>query len=328
MEDVTAAFADGLRPKWLSGLNTIGAPKYKSVAEWLQKGTYGWLPTMSSGVNRLDISGSGTGLTDAVASEISRFSCAAYESLLDSLPEDMPTRSLGWPLVRHYYATFYCAHALLRINGISLTYVPAQIAANLNQIGSQYIGYSPQISSGLYLIEREPGQPNVISLTKLSAGGGSHEDMWKRFLAFLVETENSIISSQGSLPAAQAAVKISKELRAQLCRQGKNDGAWPSTVRNAINYRQDYGVWYPYSRKVEFATDLINRMTRWQPADPLGFEIGGTKDELLCFTDICNVVTQILTSALQDISARSPYAGRSFVDRHAFKLLRHRQITV
>lgn len=325
MSDIGAAFADGLRLKWMLGLNEVSKPRHASVAEWLSTGTYGWLPPVGPR-SRLDITGVSMAYSEALASEISRFSCAAYESLLDAVNKESPTRSLGWPLVRHYYATFYCAHALLRINGISLTYLSADIANKLNKIGGQYLGISPQLSGGLYLIQRDSVHPQTLLLEKLGNGGGSHEDMWKRFLVFLTDTENAIISSQGTVPAAMNAVRVSTELRAHLCRHGRNDGAWPSSVRNAINYRQDFGVWYPYERSAAAASALTKRMGRWIPADPLAFDIGQGGDDLACFVDLCKVVAQILTAALKDISARSPRASRSFVDLHAFKLLRQRQI--
>lgn len=327
MSDVASAFADGIRLNWMPGINEVSRPRYASVAEWLSKGAYDWLAPIGT-VFRLDITRVSIDFSEALASEISRFSCAAYESLLDAIFDASPIRALGWPLIRHYYATFYCSHALLRINGISLTYISVEIANKLNKIGGQYLGFLPQLTGGLYRIERDKVHRQTLLLEKISSGGGSHEDMWKRFLAFLIDTENAIISSLGSLPAALEAVRVSTQLRAHLCRSGKNDGAWPSSIRNAINYRQDFDVWYPYKRSEAAALKLSNRMNHWRPSDPLAFDIGQGRDDLSCFADLCKVVAQILTASLQDISARSPRAGQCFVDQHPFKLLRQRQIAV
>ena len=311
----------------MPGINNVSTPRYASVADWLATGTYGWLPSTGT-TNRLDTTGVSAAFAEALASEISRFSCAAYESLLDAIPANGQSRALGWPLVRHYYATFYCCHALLRVTGISLTYISGQTAANLNRIGGQYLGVSPQFTGGLYSIRRDFLNTNTLLLEKLSSGGGSHEDMWKKFLSFLVVTENTIIQSQGALPAALDAVRVSTILRAELCKREKNDGAWPSSVRNAINYRQDFGVWYPYQNTIAAASALAQRMSRWKPHDPLAFDIGHGHDDLACFADLCNVVAHILTAALQDISARSPRPRQSFVDRHAFKFLRQNQVAI
>ncbi len=328
MEHIGSIFADGIRSKWVPGLNNIVTPKSEGVSSWLAKGDYIWLPSSSDQV-MLDVGRLYSGLADAFASEISRFSCAAYESLLDAVPPPERSRSLAWALVRHYYAIFYCAHALLRIAGISLTYMSSETAHILNEIGGQYLGVSPQLKSGLWLLRRETGMEGIVSLRKVSHGsGGSHEDMWTQFLKLLVEIENSIILSQGQLPIAQSAVDISKSLRKQLCKQGKGNGSWPSTFRNAVNYKHDYGIWYPYNRAERDCTTLTTRMRRWVPDNPSGFAIDTSRDELVNFADICNVIAQLLTASLRDISKRSPGVRQSFVDRQPFKFLRHWQISV
>lgn len=320
-------FADGVRPRWAPGLNAVGIPKFKSVASWLETGTYGWLPS-TQGSGSLDLRGSVTDFTSALASEITRFSCAAYESLLDSGPPAAASRSLGWTLVRHYYATFYSAHALLRLAGTSLTYLSASVVTDLNKVAGQYLGVSPQLVSGLYLVGVDSANRNVVNLKLISSSkGGSHEEMWSHFLQLLADVENSILLSQGQIPGAIQAVKVSTLLRKSLCSQGKNNGAWPSSVRNSVNYRHDYGVWYPYSKSAKQAEDLLKRMKNWSQLDGSGVLIGSATDDLGKFVDICNVVTHFMTSALKDVAKRATASGKSFVDRYPFKLLRLRQVT-
>jgi hypothetical protein len=327
MIDVGGIFADALRPKWAPGLNNVTKPEFASMEKWLLNGTYGWLPP-TNGSARLDLRGEILSSTGALASEISRFSCAAYESLVEAVPAG-GTRGLGWSLVRHYYAAFYCAHALLRIGGSSLTYIPSTTVSRLNKVGGQYLGVSPQITSGVYFIKPDPTAKHVVILEKASDGtGGSHEDMWERFLALLVDLENRIVLSQGNNTIAQDAVKISEELRSLLCRQGKKTGGWPSTVRNAVNYRHDYGVWFPYTLPQLSTNKLIQKMNQWQPNNPNGFEIGSAREDLGRFIEIGNVIAHLLTSALQDISRRSPLPAKSFVDRQAFKLLREKNVAI
>jgi hypothetical protein len=152
--------------------------------------------------------------------------------------------------------------------------------------------------------------------------------MWTRFLALLIELESKITLSQGQIPAALKAVEISTQLRTLLCRQGKSNGAWPSFVRNAVNYRHDYGVWFPYTLTQQANSRLVARMNRWRPDDPSGFEIGIARDDLGRFAEIASVVAQLLTAALRDISNRSPQKGRSFVDSQPFKFLRQRRIAI
>lgn len=291
-------------------------------------GAFSWLPSPAGQV-LLDVSTNTDSLADAIASEVSRFSCAAYESLLDAEPGPHADRALGWALVRYYYATFYAAHALLRISGQSVTMVSQQTALRLNAVGGQYLGMSPGMTAGLHLVRIDPQNRSCVSVSKIGgSSGGSHEEMWRLFLALVVELEGQLILTQGQSQDALLAVQTLIELRKQLCRRGKSNGSWLSSVRNDLNYRHEHGVWYPYRVTGKAATSLIFRMRRWLPTAPDGYEIGKVNDDLGCFVDSCNVMTRLLTAALFDLSSRATKTRSSFVDRKPFKLLRLRNVAV
>jgi hypothetical protein len=324
--DASTAFADGLRTLWTPGINQVETPIWQSVDAWLCKGAYIW-QSAGAGCAELNVIGTDRSYADALASEISRFSCAAYESLLDASPPEHATKSLGWSLVRHYYAAFYCAHAIFRIAGSSITYLQPSTVATLNKVGGQSLGISPQLPSGLYLIETDSTNPKTVRLKNISAGsGGSHEDMWKLFLLLLTNLENTILRYSGQLQLSIDAVAISKELRRHLCYQGKGNGAWASKIRNSINYQHGHGVWFPYQLPQKECTDLNARLVKWRPHVAGGLDIGKSTSDLRRFADVCNVVTRLMTAALTDISRRSPKAGKNFVDKGPFKLLRQRKI--
>ncbi|MFC0131516.1 hypothetical protein [Massilia eurypsychrophila] len=318
------AFADGLRHQWVNGINGVQVPAFRSIEDWLVRGAYVWKTATAAKISLTVPLGRGA-LTDAIASEVSRLSCASYESLLDASPPAARNRALGWQLIRHYYAAFFAAHALLRVGGISLNFFSGDIAATLNKLGGQYLGVSPGITRGLYCFRRGISDPTDVTLERLSAGGGTHEDMWSILNAFLKDVEVSIISNLGQNPATLAAVDVSTKLRAQLCNQGRNNGAWPSLMRNSINYKHDFGVWYPYgSAKALKATTSI--LPRWHPADVRGFDFSSNPDELVSLGEVCNVLSHMLTATLKDISNRSPTARSCFVDQGPFKLLKSNQI--
>jgi hypothetical protein len=321
-------FADLLRPRWVSGLNKVTTPSFKGIEPWLLGGSYSWVTSPAGSVS-LDVTGAESSLADAVASEVARFSCAAYEALLDANPDGHAGRALGWALVRHYYATFYAAHALLRLSGSAVTMISVQTATKLNTVGGQYLGVSPQLTGGPHLVRIAQSDPSKVQISKIGGGsGGSHEDMWKLFLDLVADIEGQLVLTQGQSQEALAAAQLLTEFRRQLCKQGKSNGAWLSTVRNNLNYRQDYGVWYPYSVTEKFATNLLSRMSRWRPGHLDGYDIGRDKGELACFVDGCNVMAQLLTAALKDLAQRSEKSGSGFVDRQPFKLLRLTKLAV
>ncbi|SAI20900.1 Uncharacterised protein [Bordetella trematum] len=328
MADVGEFFADLLRPRWVAGLNKVKTPTVLGVESWLKSGTYSWLPS-PAGTVKLDVSIGIDELAEAMASEVARFSCACYESLLDAVPRGHADRALGWALVRYYYATFYAAHALLRISGRSVTMISPQTASTLNVVGGQYLGMSPNISTGLHLVQVDSSSHPHVLMSKIGgSNGGSHEEMWKLFLALVVELEGQLILTQGQSQEALYAVQVLTNLRAQLCRRGKSNGAWLSSIRNDLNYRHDHGVWYPYKVSSKVAIALTGKMQRWIPNAADGYEIGKVTDDLGCFVDSCNVMARLLTAALKDVSGRAENSRSSFVDRQPFKLLRLRSITV
>lgn len=326
MAEVGDFFADVLRSRWIGGLHKVTTPRLSGLNAWLQTGAFVWLPSTAGSVC-LDISSTKDSLAEALASEIARFACATYESLLGALPTVEGERGLGWALVRYYYATFYAGHALLRLSGTSVTMLSPQTAAVLNRVGGQYLGVSPQMVSGLYQINIDQKNRTMVYVTKIGgSNGGTHEEMWALFLDLVLFVEQELILNQAQSQEALAAVQVLTQLRRLLCRQGKNNGAWLSTVRNNLNYRHEYGVWYPYNVTSKFAATVTRRMARWMPEHPDGYEIGKAHDDLGCFVDACNVMTRLLTCALDDLANRSLRAKASFVDQRPFKLLRLRKL--
>lgn len=323
MTGVSEAFAEGVRYRWIPGINSVASPSFSSAEQWLLKGAYSW-SLGSNGVAVLTVSSFAGGLSDALASEVSRFSCAAYESLYDATSSSAE-RALGWSLVQRYYAAFYSAHALLRVVGTSLTFLSAQTTTQLNAVAGQYLGVSPNLSSGLYLISRDPTASNRVLLSKVAGLGGSHEELWKYLLAYVVDVENSLLANSASMPMTSAAVAACQDLRKALTRQGKSNGSWPSLVRNGINYRQDYRVWYPSSPKITIRTGLDLRKEKWKPLEA-EMPVAHAADPLLAISDISNFLARALTAVLKDVVLRAPSPQKCFVEQVAFKYLKLKKV--
>ena len=94
----------------------------------------------------------------------------------------------------------------------------------------------------------DPSSRSRVLISKNGSGnGGSHEEMWKLFLALVVDLEGQLILTQGQSQDALTAVEVLTELRKQLCRRGRNNGAWLSSIRNDLNYRHEHALWYAHS---------------------------------------------------------------------------------
>lgn len=333
VKEIGDAFADGIRAWWVPRINEVAEPAVLGVDAWLATNDYACLSytagqAASNGVasikESLAISVASTDtLSHAFASEIARFSCAAYESLMDAAPPPAVSKSLGWSVVRHYYAAFYSAHAIMRIAGAALTYVSSDTAKRINSVAGAYLGAKPTLKAGIHLVRIDRSNSRQVSITRVSAGsGGSHEDMWMTFLEFSREAEAEIIRTLGRSSAGPAgAVQLLEDLRKIF-----KDAGWASKLRNGVNYRQEHGVWFPWSRKNRDAAKLASRMLLWQPEAAGGLEFSNSKDELLRLADVCNVLAHFMTAALKDIARRSRCRNGCFVDRRPFRYLNSRGI--
>lgn len=325
--DIETAFADGARPVWAPGLHVVSDPSFFGIEDWLARSAYAW-HSAAPGAFSLHHPVTDPSLTEALASEVARFSCAAFESFFDAAAIPPAQRALSWQLIQRYYAAFYSAHAIIRATGDALTFLSSKTTSQLNATGSQYLGASPGVSKGLHHIHRDEANPSIVRLTRVSAGGGSHEDMWKILVRKLLEIEASILVVRGPSDNALETVGLSKKLRGALSQQGKANGAWASFVRNGINYRQEFKVWYPSKPQQGIVSGLHGRQLRWQPWHPLGFDLSAGDTSLIAFTDVCNVISRMLTAILKDVANRSPVRRSCFVEKTAFKYLKHKAVQI
>lgn len=333
MKAIADAFTDGIRHWWAPQINAIGEPDVLGVDAWLATGNYSCTAYSAA---QAAASGSPATqemltirlanpleLSNAFASEISRFSCAAYESLLDAAPPAAASKSLGWAVVRHYYAAFYSAHSIMRIAGSSLTFISSDTIRTVNSIASAYLGVLPPLRPGIHLVRFDRSDPTLVTITKVSSGaGGSHEDLWRVFLNFAKETETEITLRMGRSSAGpDGAVQLLSNFRNYF-----RDAGWASKLRNGVNYRQEYGVWFPWKRKNKEAQKLSARMQLWKPVAADGLQMSETSDELVKLAEVCNVLVHLMTIALKDIAKRSQCRNGCFVERRPFRYLKTRNV--
>ncbi|MBX9900414.1 MAG: hypothetical protein K2Y28_06475 [Burkholderiaceae bacterium] len=326
MTDLSSYFSEYLRHRWIKNIQKVEYDSSTGIDGWLAEGAYTWLDAGVGGAV-LQTSLSSNTLAEAFASEIARFACATFESLLDTEAAPHSPSALSWGLIRYYYASFYAAHALLRVSGKALTMISQKTANIMNSVGGCYLGVSPNISPALYLVSSDRHTPEQLRLTKVGGRGGSHEEMWQHFLTLLRAAENEILVKYSGSTAASEALEELKDLQTNLCHDGKVNGAWLSMVRNNLNYRHDYGVWFPFGGKKKFAQSLSARMLEWKPS-AVRTRVAKGEHQLGSFVTACNVTVGLLNGALADISMRSPKPNASFVSRYPYRLLKLRMIKI
>lgn len=316
--------ADGIREKWITGINAISSVNANGLAETLLTKAY-MLETANPSISLLfKIPQQDLDLPQSFAFEAARFSNATFESLLDARPSNSNEKSLGWPLIRTYYAAFFAAHALLRICGESVTFLTTKQTNNLNQVAQIYTGQPSNFSNGIFHF-KITNSSRKIQLTQLSRGGGSHEDFWKIFYKFLIEVEDVLAQKFASSPEAITAIKTSQSLRKSLSRENCTQGSWLSQSRNSINYRHEYGIWFPYKINRQKASSIARNFDNWQLENSDWETSISNSDFTEAHLSNSHAIAALLTCSLKDLAKRNTSQGKSFVDKLPFALLRQRQ---
>lgn len=324
MDNFPVAMADGIREKWITGINAISSVSAIGLAETLLTKAYMLEEAIPSTSLLFKIPNQDLDLPQSFAFEAARFSSATFESLLDARPSSTNEESLGWPLIRTYYAAFFAAHALLRICGESVTFLTTNQTNKLNQVAQIYTNQSSSFSNGIFHFKITDSSQK-IQLTQLSRGGGSHEDFWKIFYKFLIEVENVLAQKFSSSPDAITAIKTSQALRKSLSRENCSQGSWLSQSRNSINYRHEYGIWFPYKINRQKASSIARGFDNWQLEDSDWEAKISSADLAEAHQSNSHAIAALLTCSLKDLAKRNTCQGKSFVDKLPFALLRQRR---
>jgi hypothetical protein len=187
-------------------------------------------------------------LTLALASDCTRLSCACFQTLA-SLRTDITERdNVGWSLIKLYYSAFYAGHTLLRLFGNSCSFFDRTHTNRLGELGVA-LGLGPdfRVEPGLYECALNSAV-TAMKCTRARAGsGGAHESFWEIFGNRMTILGEEVMNGPLMRSDAQAVFAQIEELRSILRR--KSGYSWLSGVRNDLQYRHQYGVWYPASTR-------------------------------------------------------------------------------
>jgi hypothetical protein len=312
---------DELRPFWLTGLHKVTGHQTGGLAGLFAAQKYQIYSAVTAKSVVLHFADWDT-VARAFAGDCARMSNAALESVEDLRPSQSLPKSLGWCLVRSYYAAFFGAHAIERMLGRSISQVDGSSSAAINSIASAF-GMLPvgvNFTRGTYVCVADP-KAMTLGLYKTGVDG-SHEALWQDFSKLLRDTANNILSAQLLGRSAQSAAAKLTELDAALRGGGAlAGGSWLSFMRNRINYQHAFGVWYPYREWARYYAGLYPRVRTWQD-DPSTFSIwpGGGR-EVQRYIETSMMIVALCREMCSDMALRCPQ-GRSFHDYASLALVR------
>jgi len=260
-------------------------------------------------------------IANAIAGDVSRFSCAAFQSIVPLETELLERDRVAWCMIKLYYSAFYAGHAILRMVGESCSNFDKTHIDRLSVMG-QAFGKVPTfgITTGMYRCVVNPDGTTLTWSPARGGKGGPHQAFWGTFGDTLGRLSDAILRGPLSRPNALAVADKIDTLRRIASSNNAHFHHWLSVLRNEVQYRHGQGVWYPSSLKKHDREYLSRLCSAWItnpekiPAPSTG---AGT---LVQFAVACTLIISFCRVLLVRISEIS--GPRSFVIYGPFSFLK------
>lgn len=307
-------FADAFQPTIVRDLFSLGGrPSIRHLSDTITNAPKsGYDLDADAAINEVRVDFRETAfITEAVAGDAGRFASACFSSMVGIASAIENPETMGWALIRLYYAAFYGGHSLLRLLGRSCTYFDhrqtGRIRAVFAATGSPLAFDLP---SGLYSCTLNPGRTGFGMMQTRGRVGGAHETFWELFDKLLSEFSEDALSGHMRLRDAQDVFAKMQAVR-RIYRRGAG-AIWLSAVRNEIQYRQGLGVWVPLTVNRSRRASLSRLADQWM-RDPMSIDVDAlSSGELPEFILACAFTTSLCRDVMSRVSERSSVASRSF----------------
>jgi hypothetical protein len=256
----------------------------------------------------------------ALCCDCSRFAAASFQSLGAFSSATCDKLSFPWDLIKLYYAAFYAGHSIIRLAGQSCSYLDESHTKRLNEYLSATVsGPVLSVTAGLYH-GRLIANGTQIQLSRVGGRfGGSHEDFWKIFAAFIKELSHETMTGPLAEMDAQQVFSKLDEITGLLRRRGTYGRL--STIRNELQYRHGYEGWQPSALSKSHHGEIIHLGCQWK-SDPMSIRLtSGRLGNLGEFTSACAFVVGFCRSVTERVCERSAAGQKSFLRYAAMRAL-------
>jgi hypothetical protein len=244
----------------------------------------------------------------ATAADCCRLSGSAFQTICSVADEAFDRDALPWELIKLYYSAFYAGQTIIRLLGESCSFFDGRHISRIDAVG-QAIGKTPgfRIDAGLY---RCVIDTSVTKLTCTRITGGTHESFWGVFGERIKVTTENVL--RGPLvPSDAQAVFAQLDAFVRLIRR-HGSYSWLSTLRNDLQYRHLYKVWFP-SGVAKRDRETLCRLTSQWKLDPMSVNLDAVRFGVLGeFVVACAFVVALCRILLSRIAERAPQK-RSFL---------------
>jgi len=207
-------------------------------------------------------------IANAIASDASRFSCAAFQSMAALETEMLERDSVPWCMIKLYYSAFYAGHALLRLLGESCSNFDRRHIDRLLALG-QILEKTPSfgITTGTYRCAVD-ASGTILTWSPARGGkGGPHQAFWGTFGDHLGKLSDAVLTGPLSRPSAITVADKIDALRRITSSNNAHFHHWLSVLRNEFQYRHGHGVWFPSSLR-RHDREYLSRLCAAWTKDP------------------------------------------------------------
>jgi DGQHR domain-containing protein len=295
----------------LSPINAINGRISDSLTNWIMAARYQIYREPGEAEFELQFSNEYSPLI-CFAADSDRMASASVESITSIVPIGRLPKSEAWKIIKLYYAAFFAAHSILRMLGMSVSHLDKLQVDKINAVSTVY-GHRRPVETGTYQCAIKG---TSLRCERLTGSGGEHDKLWRVFyrtLESIVDRRLRMSNDPALQPIAAVLIRLQEYLRSEGC----NSGTWLSSIRNRLNYRLEFGAWFPYSSQaseINARTRAILRAERLEYGLDL-FPCNGTIER---FVVTCAFIVRLSREMVQDMADRCP-VGRSF---HQFGSLR------
>jgi hypothetical protein len=293
------SIAEGFRHFWLRDIHLIPGVTSEEFSQWIVRGDF-VIPQATGPTDFTIRTFTPAEAKKAIAHDCTRMASAAFETIHGITPVTGFPKSTAWILIRAYYAAFFAAHSLLRSVGTMCSQLGDPQITALDRIAVSF-GILPGngFDAGFYVSRYDAATNEVHFHKSAAARRGSHEIMWETFADKLREISTALIGlSPGFRPIGLHVMEIEDVLR----QNGQTNGTWLSHVRNRANYRQEFGLWFPYSASQVTAERLSRILSKWTLPPERLFPIDRSSD-VVVHISLCAIIVSICHAVATDIEA-------------------------
>jgi hypothetical protein len=308
-----------LRSVWIPSLHEITGSVTAGLGPWIESRGYQISQVIYKNKFTLDVPAFQP-LLMAYAADINRMSAAAFETVLGVQKHPVTSKATGWLMIQAYYASFFAAHALLRMSGTSCTQIDSLRSQSIGQTArkfGQLAAPFPDVGNYTLVLDQNTSR---LHCTLNSQQGGAHQALWRVFANALARWSQDVLLVQNELTVNKQAVSAKlTELSDKLSFGGNANATWLTQVRNSINYRHAFGCWYPYRYDRGKSVNHHEKLDTWLK-DPMLIDLSVTaEDDLRGFQNVCLMIVALCRSMTRELANRCP--KKSFVTQGALAFL-------